>query len=98
MIQGGNIEKKGQESIYGKRFHDESFDVAHDKAGIVSMVNQGPDTNGSAFFITLQATQWLNQKNVAFGKVVEGMEVMADIETVGMFLTKDLRTEKQANP
>jgi cyclophilin family peptidyl-prolyl cis-trans isomerase len=59
MIQGGSIEKPGtlfilgKESIYGKRFADENFNVSHKEAGILSMVNNGPDSNGSAFFITL---------------------------------------------
>jgi len=44
------------------------------------MQNQGPDTNGSAFFITLQKCEWLDQKHVVFGKVTGGREVLAKIE------------------
>ena len=63
MIQGGKIEKPGiifeeiitvgKESIYGEYFADESFAISHDRPGLLSMANKGPDTNGSAFFITL---------------------------------------------
>lgn len=48
----------GGESIYGKFFRDESFGVSHDKEGILSMVNNGPNTNSSQFLITLAPTKW----------------------------------------
>ena len=47
------------------------------------MVNKGPDSNASAFFFTLQPTQWLDRKNVVFGQVVEGMDFLAEIENHG---------------
>lgn len=61
-IQGGDVVKKdgtgGGESIYGEKFNDESFAVLHEKEGILTMVNNGPNTNQSQFLITLGPSTW----------------------------------------
>ncbi len=53
--------------------------LMHDQAGIVSMANAGPNTGGSQFFITYDATAWLDGKHAIFGKITSGMEVVSAI-------------------
>lgn len=86
MVQGGditNLNGTGGESIYGKTFNDENFKLKHDVPGLLSMSNSGPNTNSSQFFITLVVASWLNDRHVVFGKVIEGMDVVKQIEAVG---------------
>ena len=64
----------GGMSIYGKSFPDESLDMKHDKPGLLSMANRGPNTNGSQFFITTVPCPHLDGKHVVFGRVVSGFE------------------------
>ena len=81
MVQGGDITAgngTGGMSIYGASWPDEpsALRVQHDRPGLLSMANAGPNTNGSQFFITCEATPHLDGKHMVFGELASGKEVL----------------------
>ncbi len=82
MIQTGDPLGTGRGGP-GYRFDDEfRDDLRHDDAGVLSMANSGPNTNGSQFFITLEAQPHLDGRHTVFGRVTAGMDVVEAIGSV----------------
>lgn len=80
MIQGGDPAGNGMGGP-GYKFEDETKGSPHrfNAPGKLAMANAGPNTNGSQFFITVAATEWLTGKHTIFGEVVEGQDVVEKI-------------------
>lgn len=96
MVQMGDPTGTGRggESIYGGKFEDEiTRNLKHTGAGIVSMANSGPNTNGSQFFVTLKGAPFLDGKHTIFGRIFSGMGV---IQRMGMVATD--KDDKPRNP
>lgn len=70
-------------SVYGQPFPDESFAIKHSRAGLLSMANAGPNTNGSQFFFILGESEHLNGKHVVFGELLDGWPVLKRVEACG---------------
>lgn len=90
VVQGGDYthgDGTGGESIFeGNAFESESFAVKHNRKYLLNMVNEGrgkPHTNKSQWFINTSKTQWLDGINEAFGMVLEGIDVITEIESLG---------------
>jgi len=87
IVQGGDPTGTGRggESVYGGKFEDEiTRNLKHTGAGVLSMANSGPNTNGSQFFITLKPAPWLDNKHTIFGRIYNGMSV---VQRMGMVAT-----------
>lgn len=82
-IQGGDIvQGKGDNgwSVYGETFEDENYSMLHTRRGIVGMANKGRHSNASQFYITLQPAPWMDCQYVAFGEVIEGVDILDKLE------------------
>lgn len=83
MAQGGCPQGSGRGNP-GYRFSGEfDSDVMHNRPGLLSMANAGPNTDGSQFFITFKATPWLDGKHTIFGEVTDGMTTVKELEKFG---------------
>ncbi|CAH0561257.1 unnamed protein product [Brassicogethes aeneus] len=82
LAQAGDVTEisgQGGESIYGQTFDDENFKISHNTEGMVGMANNGPNTNSSQFYITTVPCSHLDGRNVAFGRVVKGLNIVIEM-------------------
>jgi len=83
MAQGGDPTGTGRGDPGYKYAGEFAGNLSHDKPGLLSMANAGPDTDGSQFFITFVATPFLDGKHTLFGELVSGMETLKALEARG---------------
>ena len=83
MAQGGDPTGTGRGNPGYKYAGEFSDKFKHTQGGLLSMANSGPNTDGSQFFLTFTATPWLDGKHTIFGKVIQGMDVLESIESIG---------------
>ena len=84
VVQGGDITKNngyGGRSIYGGEFDDESFLIRHYGKGWVNLANKGEDTNESQFAVLTTAADWLDERHIVIGKILNGYNVIRRLET-----------------
>ena len=82
IIKGGKIDDDNKLSIYGNQFENENYFYSHSRRGLLSMSNKSYNSNGSEFFITLKDCIWLDGKNVVFGKIIEGNDIIREFENI----------------
>lgn len=85
-IMGGDISDghtgNGGYSCYGRYFPNESYAIPHNAAGVIGMCNDDENSNASSFYITMKPMSWMNGRYVAFGRVIDGMDVVEAIHAV----------------
>jgi len=83
MVQGGDPIGTGGGNPGYQYAGEFSGELTHSQGGLLSMANSGPNTDGSQFFLTFTATPWLDGKHTIFGKIIQGMDVLKNIEILG---------------
>ena len=84
IIGGGELQNNIDEKkcIYGQYFDDENYNYGHCRRGLLTMDNDGKNKNNSKFLITLNHIPWFDGKHVVFGQVINGMEIIEQIENI----------------